>query len=308
MDLAPGPAEACGELPTARLAGGSALVEPIVSPWATTFFRLVAGTASEVIIASPFLGAGPMGRLADILTGAGRPATPELRLITNLSVGNMLSGSLDVAALTDLARRLRSARITYLPGLHAKVYVFDGKTAIVTSGNLTEGGLSGNHEYGLLLRDAALVKTVRGDIIRYASLGTDVSADTLEAVTNAIGSIAVVQNQAEQQVGSRLRELLHQKTDDAKTELLKARAAGKTTHGILTDTVMYLLDTMGPLTTEEMHPLIQQLHPDLCDDSIDRVIGGVHFGKRWKHYVRNAQQALKRQGLIRLSDGQWRKT
>lgn len=55
----------------------------------------------------------------------------------------------------------------------------------------------------------------------------------------------------------------------------------------------------------ELHPLIQRLQPDLCDDSIDRVIEGVHFGKKWKHHVRSAQQFLKRQGRIRYDGARW---
>jgi len=50
---------------------------------------------------------------------------------------------------------------------------------------------------------------------------------------------------------------------------------------------------------------VQQIHPDLCDDTIDRVIDAVHFGKKWKHYVRNAQQALKRKGLIDFDGQRW---
>jgi hypothetical protein len=46
--------------------------------------------------------------------------------------------------------------------------------------------------------------------------------------------------------------------------------------------------------------------PDLCDDSVDRVIDGVHFGKKWKHYVRNAQQYLKRSGEIEFDGSRWR--
>lgn len=60
------------------------------------------------------------------------------------------------------------------------------------------------------------------------------------------------------------------------------------------------------MRTGELNPLIQQLIPDLCDDMIDRVIGGVHFGKKWKHFVRIAQQALKRDGIIvRSETGHW---
>ena len=42
--------------------------------------------------------------------------------------------------------------------------------------------------------------------------------------------------------------------------------------------------------------------------SIDRVIDGVHFGKRWKHYVRNAQQFLKRTGRVYYDGDRWHMT
>lgn len=58
--------------------------------------------------------------------------------------------------------------------------------------------------------------------------------------------------------------------------------------------------------THEIHPLVEGIHPDLCDNSVDRVINGVHFGKRWKHMVRNAQQSLKAQGLIEIDNRNWR--
>jgi hypothetical protein len=49
----------------------------------------------------------------------------------------------------------------------------------------------------------------------------------------------------------------------------------------------------------------QEIHPDLCDDDVDRVIHGVRFGRKWKHAVRTAQQQLKRNRSIELQDGQW---
>ncbi|MFQ6007779.1 MAG: hypothetical protein ACE5K8_02400, partial [Candidatus Zixiibacteriota bacterium] len=65
-------------------------------------------------------------------------------------------------------------------------------------------------------------------------------------------------------------------------EVLRARAAGRAPHAIFAEAILYLL-RIGPATTEELHAKIQAIHPDLCDDSIDRVIDGRHFGKKWKH-------------------------
>jgi hypothetical protein len=69
-----------------------------------------------------------------------------------------------------------------------------------------------------------------------------------------------------------------------------------------------LLNKKGPTTTDDMHNDIQALHPDLCDDNVDRIIDGKRFGKKWKHAVRTAQQMLKKKGQIELSNGVWRAT
>lgn len=282
--------------------------EPLPSPWATTFYSLVGECTGEILIASPFLGTAPITKLGEVLAGGRRGTVPSLHIVTDLSVDSLLSGSLDVGALALLAQRCRGSRVTYLPSLHAKVYVFDSRIAVVTSGNLTEGGLVRNYEYGVLLRDPGIVDKIRADLLRYATLGSDVSVDALIDVTEAIGGVVVARQQVDRSVSARVRALLQQRTQEARTAVLRARATGKTTHGIFSETILYLLDEKGPLSTTQMHPLVKQLQPDLCDDDMDCVISGVHFGKQWKHYVRNAQQALKRQGLITLEQGRWRRT
>lgn len=57
--------------------------------------------------------------------------------------------------------------------------------------------------------------------------------------------------------------------------------------------------------TVHMHPMIAAIHPDLCDDTVDRVIDGRHFGKKWKHAVRTAQQQLKDRGIVAYADKMW---
>ena len=66
-----------------------------------------------------------------------------------------------------------------------------------------------------------------------------------------------------------------------------------------------MLNSHGPLTTKELHPLVKKIHPDLCDDTIDRIIDGKNYGKKWWHAVRTSQQKLQKKGLIQLSNGKW---
>jgi phosphatidylserine/phosphatidylglycerophosphate/cardiolipin synthase-like enzyme len=282
-----------------------ALVELVTSPWMATFYDLVDTTEEDLLIASPFISGEPLKTIVEIIADKQLLDSMHVTLVTNLAVDSLLSGSLDVAALLYLAQSIPNSTVTYLPSLHAKIYVADTKAAVVTSANLTNKGLAGNHEYGVLLRDPVLVSEVRTDLTRYASLGNRVSLETLTALAQASQELKAVRQKADKSVKAKLRAAFEQRAEEAQLELLKARARGKTTHGIFCDTVLYLLEQKGPLRTIELHPLVQQLHPDLCDDTIDRVIDGVHFGKKWKHFVRMAQQALKRKGLVGFNGECW---
>lgn len=211
---------------------------------------------------------------------------------------------MDLDALSELGKNVPGFELTHLPSVHAKVYVADWRMAIVTSGNLTQPGLCGNIEYGVALSDESMVKQVRSDVEGYASLGAKVSIDDIAALSAEMQDLKALFQQAERSVRAQARRAFREKLTSTHFRLLRHRAKGKTTHAIFSDTIRFLL-AKGPLRTEELHPLIQLLHPDLCDDSIDRVIDGVHFGKKWKHYVRNAQQYLKRHEEIQFDGSRW---
>ncbi len=281
-------------------------IELLPSPWATTFYALVSLAQKELLIASPFLSSQPLERIIRIVEDRDMDNSLHVQVVTNFAVDSMLSGSLDVSALLRLAQSIPNSTVTYLPGLHAKIYIADSKAAVVTSANLTSNGLTGNREYGVLLRDASLVSRVREDLTKYASLGNTVSLSTLEALSAAASELKAVRKQVDNSIGAELRAAFEQRTEEARVELLKVRAKGKTTHGILCDTILYLLEQRGSLTTAELNILVQQIHPDLCNDAIDRVIDGVHFGKKWKHYVRTSQVGLRRRGLIERDGRYWK--
>ena len=138
----------------------------------------------------------------------------------------------------------------------------------------------------------------------YASLGAKVSTEDAAALLTEMQDLKHLFQEAERSIRKKARRAFKEKLKFTHLQLLRHRARGKTTHAIFADTIRFLL-AKGPLRTNELNPLIQLLHPDLCDDSVDRVIEGVHFGKKWKHYVRTAQQHLKRRGEIQLDGARW---
>ncbi len=275
------------------------------SDWKRDLSALFRGAEHDLLVSSPFVTQEGIDFLfREILEDA--RARVRFRLITNLSPQNICQGATDPEALRALAGQIRLSNLTHLPRLHAKVYIADSKCAIITSGNLTAGGLERNHEYGVVTSDPKIVAQIREDIEALESLGARVSSQELLAyceVANRVkeafqGQMASVQRQARQQFERDFKF--------AEDQLIRLRLRGSSPTKIFEDSILYLLQTEDGLQTRELHPRIQALHPDLCDDSVDRVIDGQHFGKRWKHMVRTAQSHLKARGLVEVVQNKWR--
>ncbi len=256
------------------------------------------------MLVSPFIKTRSTEQILSDLERRGVKNRVSVRVVTNLRPESALSGALDLEALVGLSKTLPKFELTHLPSLHAKAYIADNRVAIITSANLTEPGLTGNIEYGVAFSDEHVVVEIRRDFEGYALLGAKVESPDVESLLATISELKGLFKKAEQSVRSQARRAFDEKLKATRFQILRHRAKGKTTHAILSDSILFLL-ARGPLRTTELHPFIQQLNPDVCDDSIDRVIDGVHFGKRWKHYVRNAQQFLKRRGQIRFDGDRW---
>lgn len=271
--------------------------------WKESLAALLASAKTEVIIASPFVTREGIDFVLSEIASHFR-ATGHLTFVTNLSPRNQVQGVTDPNALQDLTAQLPVASIYHLSRLHAKTYVSDTQ-AIVTSGNLTTGGLTYNHEYGVLLTDISLVSEVRSDMLDYAQLGAFVSRAQLEVYCSAANEAATAFQQQQVSVSRSARRRFEQALQAASDELIRLQLAEGAMHTVFEKTVLYLLRRYGSLSTQQLYGYVQQIHPDLCDDTIDRVIDGRNFGKKWKHAMRTSQQQLKRKDMITLRDGRW---
>ena len=278
-------------------------MQPIVSPWFDTFERFVRSIRDHAIVVTPFITKQPLQRFASTLD---TNSEPRISLLTNFSVDSLLQGSIDGKAIADFCKEIPTVTVRHLPGLHAKAYVADDHTAIITSGNLTNGSLYQNYEYGVQINEPGMVRNIAMDLDEYGSLGTTVSVEELDHVADVAATLRKKHSEQLQSTRTTLRQEFEHQLQSTREALEKLRGKlGESTNAIFTRTILYLLRTR-PLTTREMHPLIHNIHPDLCDDGIDRVINGIHFGKEWKHRVRGAQVDLRRKRLIELVGGYWR--
>lgn len=283
------------------------IVTPLGRTWKESLASLLTGAESDVLISSPFV----TQRGTDFVV---KNASPDVRtngritLLTDLSPLNVAQGATSPDAIQSLIDAFPQATVHHLPRLHAKVYVADLKQAIVTSGNLTAGGLGLNYEYGLVLDHALTVGIIRDDITEYAGLGAVIGSERIVTYRQVAEQTRVAFREQQRTVSRSARKLFEAALRDADDELIKLRVAEGPIHTVFAKTILYLLRSEGPLATEQLHPLVQEIHPDLCDDSVDRVIDGVRFGKKWKHAVRTAQQQLKKRELIELQGGLWKLT
>lgn len=274
----------------------------VTSPWDKAFQGFAHSTRRSLLLVSPFITQGPLDLLVSELRGK---EGLRISILTNFQIDSMVHSSLSPQALSSFCHLFPETELIHLPGLHAKVYVSDEELAIVTSANLTQGGLFHNYEYGVQITDKNVVGTIVEDLLEYKTLGAQVSASQLAEIRNAVVEIQERYDSLLRSSESRIQSEYNEKVTLTQERLFLLRAKpGESTNAIFSRTILYVL-RHGALSTQEMHPQIQQLHPDLCNDGVDRVIGGIHFGKRWKHLVRDAQQGLQRRGLIALVAGKW---
>lgn len=275
------------------------------SGWAKRFTSLACSAETDVFICSPFIRTEGINLLIKNLNGGFRSGG-SLTLLTDLSPGNICRSLVELDAILKLFGVANSVTLWHLPHVHAKVYIADAQAAIVTSGNLTAGGLYRNYEYGIETNRPDEVQLIRRDVTAYSRLGVIVNQSQLEAYS-AIAKELIEAFRAQQAaVAQSRRRHFQRRFREAEDRLISLRVRDGAMTTTFERTITYLLEREGPLTTRELHPRIQAMHPDLCDDDIDRIIDGHRFGKRWKHVVRSAQSHLKNRGSIELNAGRWR--
>ena len=289
----------------------------IKSPWLPMFDQFASSIRESAIIAAPYITRHPVERFANKLRS--RRKSVRVDLLTNLQSDSLVDGSLDIGALVWLCEQIPGTTVRHLRYLHAKAYVADEHTAIVTSANLTNGGLRRNRELGVAITDPDSVRDIADDLREYGNLGVLVPADALAELDDMAQQAQVSRVAANSAVPTSVtagHDVIRNNMDERLVELSVAGEAFSTDPKAsitaqFCDAIKYVLRHHGPMSTRDMNPLIQTLKPELCDDEVDRVINGVTFGRKWKHQVRNAQVQLRRDGTIVQEGGRnspWRLT
>jgi phosphatidylserine/phosphatidylglycerophosphate/cardiolipin synthase-like enzyme len=174
---------------------------------------------------------------------------------------------------------------------------------VITSGNLTAGGLIRNFECGVSIEDGPKCAALGSQIENYSRLGAKI-------LEQQIVECCTIARELKKLIKKNISTTCYSPEAMTKIEaideiLITRRLAGRPVHGIFSETILYLLRQNGEMSTSSLHNLIEQIHPDLCDNRVDRVIDGKRFGKKWKHAVRTSQQHLKKNEEIHLNGQNW---
>jgi hypothetical protein len=156
----------------------------IDSGWDKVIQEATTADRTEVHVVCPFI----KMRAAKRLLAGKRPEL--IRVVTRFHLGEMCDGVSDTEALRLLLEN--GAKIRGVRNLHAKLYLFGDKRAIVTSANLTEAALLRNHEFGFVSSEDAIIERCREYFDKlWKRAGNDLDLARLESWEKRIEGVRV---------------------------------------------------------------------------------------------------------------------
>ena len=128
----------------------------IKTPWEDIFIKLVRNSKEKIYLSSPFIKENVAKLILD-----NKQNNVDCKILTRFTLPNIRGGGLDLSAIKYFQNANFSQK--NISNLHAKIFIFDHQ-AIITSSNLTNGGLRNNLEYGVLISKA---KKIEKDFLSY---------------------------------------------------------------------------------------------------------------------------------------------
>ena len=139
------------------------------TPWEKDFIELIKNSKTNIRATSPYIKENICNKIVDA-----KNKETNFKLITSFKIKHIHNRSLDIAGLETLINN--NSTVKNITNLHSKIYVFDDKLAVISSSNLTNGGLLKNYEYGILLNEKKIVHEIIDD---FEQLFTDNKTGTI---------------------------------------------------------------------------------------------------------------------------------
>lgn len=258
--------------------------------------RIAATASRRLLISSPYITERGTLSILDHI-GPELRNSGELLVLTDCSAGNVVAGSLELEALLNLLAAVKRSRLVHIPNLHAKAYANDTGVGLVTSANLTTGGMLRNVELGVLVAGSA-AETLVTVLDRLAWDGIDIARTQLHDLASIAAHLPKVRSPRPDRT-----------IETAFSEVLRPTARGQPAERLRPVFARTILDVLksGPRWAAELEGIVRARHPQLCDDTLHRAVAKKIV---WRHEVHWALQELKHRGAIvhlaaKGEKGQW---
>ncbi len=130
----------------------------VKSPWENLFLELISQSKEKIYLSSPFIKRETAETIVKNING-----NPVVKYINSFKLANFHRGVSDLEALKIFNEKGIMQKSIH--NIHAKFFIFDNR-AVITSANLTFGGLKNNIEYGVLIQ-GEIVKQVESDFLSF---------------------------------------------------------------------------------------------------------------------------------------------
>lgn len=139
--------------PDSKTNASSGSFRLVDTDWDKEIRDAIKNDSSSLRIICPFI----KQKVVERLLKNRRPQT--FQVITRFNLNDFCGGVSDLMALRLMLKK--GAKIRGVRNLHAKLYLFGNKRAIVTSANLTDSALLKNHEFGLIAEDPMILNSCK---------------------------------------------------------------------------------------------------------------------------------------------------
>ena len=129
----------------------------VITPTLNWLTERAKGCRSRLLIGCPYVNNAIIGLTQEV------PQDVSRTLITKTDLRDFAMGASNLDSLCALARD--GVAVHSLANLHAKMYVFDDSSALVTSANATYGGMYRNLECGLGTNDRRLIEQLAQSLL-----------------------------------------------------------------------------------------------------------------------------------------------
>ncbi len=170
----------------------------------STRLKELFGNSDTVILTSPFL----MSDFAEFFGEIDFTKLKKLHLITTLSPNSIdqikkISSLISFIEFPDIKDKKVNSQISLNNKLHGKIYIFKKDnnyiSAIVSSANFTDSGLSRNHEWGIEISDKVEIKKLETSVlesIEFSNLSFDEIYRMQQATTDFLAKQPQTENRA----------------------------------------------------------------------------------------------------------------